>query len=145
MQPKGCAKAMRADPSMSGSAVASGDAVRDASAMPLDVVAAPYSEGREHAGSAAAAPPAFSRPALCGCGSPRSHFGRCWFRRGYSGPIVNPTRRPPRTHTARLTELEIRNKALECEVDALKSAGVRHERAIADLRERLEQFTSEGR
>lgn len=58
MQSKGCAKVMRAEPSMSGSAVASGDAVRDASAMPPDVVAAPYSEGREHAGSAAAAPPA---------------------------------------------------------------------------------------
>jgi hypothetical protein len=57
-QPKGCAKVMRADPSMSGSVVASGDAVRDASAMPLDVVAALHSEGREHAGSAATAPPA---------------------------------------------------------------------------------------
>jgi hypothetical protein len=50
---------------------------------------------------------------LCGCGHPRSHFGRCWFRRGYAEPNVNPTRRPPRTHTARLTELEARNAALE--------------------------------
>lgn len=60
MQPKGCAKVVRTEPSMSGSVVASGDAVRDASAMPLDVVAAPHSEGREHTGSAATAPPACS-------------------------------------------------------------------------------------
>jgi uncharacterized protein (UPF0335 family) len=57
-QPKGCAKVVRTDASMSESVAASGDAVRDASAMPLDVVAAPHSEGREHAGSAATAPPA---------------------------------------------------------------------------------------
>jgi uncharacterized protein (UPF0335 family) len=60
MQPKGCAKVVRTEPSMSGSVAASGDAVRDASAMPLDVVAAPHSEGREHAGSAATVPPACS-------------------------------------------------------------------------------------
>jgi hypothetical protein len=30
--------------------------------MPLDVVAAPHSEGREHAGSAATAPPACDQP-----------------------------------------------------------------------------------
>jgi uncharacterized protein (UPF0335 family) len=60
MQPEGCAEVMRTEPSMSGSVVASGDAVRDASAMPLDVAAALHSEGREHAGSAATAPPACS-------------------------------------------------------------------------------------
>lgn len=58
MPSKDGAEVMRAEPSMSGSAVASGDAVRDASAMPLDVAAAPYSEGREHVGSATAAPSA---------------------------------------------------------------------------------------
>lgn len=62
MQPKGCAKVVRADSSMSESVAASGDAIRDASAMPLDVVAAPHSEGREHAGSAATAPPACAAP-----------------------------------------------------------------------------------
>jgi uncharacterized protein (UPF0335 family) len=56
------AKVVRTEPSMSGSVAASGDVVRDASAMPLDVVAAPHSEGREHAGSAATAPPACDQP-----------------------------------------------------------------------------------
>jgi hypothetical protein len=31
--------------------------------MPLDVVAAPHSEGREHGGSASSAPPACDQPA----------------------------------------------------------------------------------
>lgn len=72
-QPKGCAKVVRTDASMSESVAASGDAVRDASAMPLDVVAAPHSEGREHAGSAATAPPA------CVSGT---HSG------GYAQPVI---------------------------------------------------------
>lgn len=63
-QPKGCAKVVRTDASMSESVAASGDAIREASAMPLDVVAAPHSEGREHAGSAATTPPACSEPEI---------------------------------------------------------------------------------
>jgi uncharacterized protein (UPF0335 family) len=62
MPSKDGAKVVRTEPSMSGSVAASGDVVRDASAMPLDVVAAPHSEGREHAGSAATAPPACDQP-----------------------------------------------------------------------------------
>lgn len=58
MPSKDGAEVMRADSSMSESVVASGAAVRDADAMPLDVAAAPHSEGREHVGSAASAPPA---------------------------------------------------------------------------------------
>lgn len=39
------------------------------------------------------APTTGIRPALCGCGNPRAHFGRCWFRRGYAGPKNKSTAR----------------------------------------------------
>jgi len=61
------------------------------------------------------AQPALPPPAICPCSRPRGHGGRCWFKRGLSGPperkkaVRPPVEQLPRdAMTARLQRLEAR-------------------------------------
>jgi hypothetical protein len=113
-------------------------------------------------------PPQDTIAATCPCSRPKGHGGRCWVSRGMAGPPPMRRKQPvatcsgcegPRSPSAigplcrkcvlakhrKSSGMPARIMALECEVDALKSANARGEKAIAELRGRLDQFASEGR
>lgn len=91
-------------------------AKRAAQALTVDHVAEPAPAAVEAVEEAAApASPAPSPPALCPCSRPRGHGGRCWFKRGMTGPPIRkkavrlPVQPlPSDAITARLQSMEAR-------------------------------------
>jgi hypothetical protein len=90
---------------------------------PVAVAAPPVSIVQKHPVQGPR-PPAASSPiivdALCGCGKPKNHLGRCWVRRGLSAP---PPEKAVLTETERKLSIDIMglkaaNRSLEARIDA---------------------------
>lgn len=71
----------------------------------------------------------------CGCGRPKGHHGRCWFKRGQQAPPGKRVYPKGRNHTSRIAALEARLDAFE--------ATVRD--AVRELLARIDHLTGEGR